>query len=86
MNTEVTAAQPAKASLIITYGCGSNLENCYSRVTGETMTEVRDRISEVTKNKYSFSYPDDSAAEAMIARWNLKEVALQPMYPVGGHY
>ena len=72
--------------VVITYGCGSNLENCYSRVTGESKQAVMDEVSRVTEGKYSFSYHDKPAYETMIKTWSLKEVELQPMYPRGGSY
>lgn len=83
-NQAPVIAKPVE--VVITYGCGSNLENCYSRVTGATQKEVMDEISRVTNGKYSFSYFDKPAYEAMIKTWNLKEVELQPMYPRGGSY
>lgn len=74
------------ATLIITYGCGSNLQNCYSRVTGESMEAVHKKITEVTNGHYSFSYMDNAETADMIKRHNLTEVNLQPMKPIGGHY
>lgn len=77
---------PPKVSLLITYGCGSNLEGCYSRVTGASMEKVREEIHRATGGKYSFSYADDAKGAEMIKTWDLKEVELQPMYPREGSY
>lgn len=73
-------------SLLVTYGCGSNLENCYSRVVGATAQEVRAEIARVTQGNYSFTYPDDANGKIMIETYNLKEVELQPMYPRDENY
>lgn len=86
MSTQADLPVTPQASLIITYGCGSNLQNCYSRVTGESMEAVRKKITEVTDNQYSFSYMDNAETADMIKRHNLTEVNLQPMKPIGGHY
>ena len=63
--------------VLVTYGCGTPLENCYSLVDGDTYEDCRKEIFRVTEGKYSIDYPYDEYAY-MIQEYNLKEVPLQP--------
>ena len=60
----------------VTYGCGSNLEGCYSTVYADSYDEARSWIDYETGGKYAFVYEHDKYEDA-IAYWNLTEVPLQ---------
>jgi hypothetical protein len=48
--------------VIVTYGSGTPLKDCYSIVEGETYTDCRKEIFQITKGKYSMDYPYEQYA------------------------
>ena len=63
--------------VIVTYGSGTPLKNCYSIVEGKTYADCRKEIFRITEGKYSMDYPYEQYAH-MIEEYNLKQVPLQP--------
>lgn len=65
-------------NVMVTYGCGTNLNNCYSVVSGSNYENVMAFIARVTKGKYSFTYIGQEEIDRQVALYNLKQVPLQP--------
>jgi len=63
-------------TMYVTYGFGSNLENCYSRVEGEDEQDCLRQISEATLGAYAFTYTEKHFA-GQVEQWGLREVPLQ---------
>jgi len=63
--------------VLITYGSGTPLKDCYSIVEGKTYAACRKEIFRITEGKYSMDYPYEDYAY-MIEEYNLKQVPLQP--------
>lgn len=65
--------------LFITYGCGSNLCNCYSVVEGKDYSECRAHADEVTEGKFAFGYSEEKF-KGQPEKYGLTEVPLQPQW------
>ena len=63
--------------VLVTYGSGTPLKNCYSIVESKTYADCRKEIFRITEGKYSMDYPYEDYAY-MIEEYNLKQVPLQP--------
>lgn len=61
----------------VTYGFGSHLERCYSKVEAEDIHQARDKIFKVTGGKHAFIYSARDF-EGQPEKYDLMEVALQP--------
>jgi len=61
----------------VTYGFGSHLERCYSRVPADTIHQAWDKIFEVTGGKHAFIYTEEQF-KGQPEKYDLREVALQP--------
>lgn len=64
------------AIIYITYGFGSNLAGCFSKVEAESEAACYFEIGQKTKMKYAFSYTEAEFA-GQVERHNLREVPLQ---------
>jgi len=60
----------------VTYGLGSNLANCYSKVLGVDYGEARRLVDDVTQGKFAFMY-DKQEFEGQAEEYGLTEVPLQ---------
>ena len=63
--------------LFITYGCGSNLRNCYAVVEGENYKECRAHADLITEGKFAFDYSEEQF-KGQPEKYGLTEVPLQP--------
>lgn len=61
----------------VTYGFGSNLKNCYSKVTGPDYSTARALVDDVTEGKFAFMYDAERFA-GQVEKYGLTEVPLQP--------
>ena len=62
--------------IMVTYGFGSNLRNCYSVVEGETLTEIMNKIESVCGRDYAFVYYEGEIPK-QAEKYGLFEVPLQ---------
>lgn len=64
--------------VMVTYGCGTNLANCYSVVSSNSYENAMKLISSATEGKYAFTYIGQEEIDNQVSRFNLKKVPLQP--------
>ena len=60
----------------VTYGCGSNLANCYSKVEAEDAHAGREAVRLVCGAKFAFFYDEEGFA-GQVEQFGLREVPLQ---------
>lgn len=65
--------------LYVTYGCGTNLKQCYSVVEAEDFDIAIEAVFAGTRGRHSTTYSEDRFA-GMVEKWGLREVPLQPCY------
>lgn len=63
--------------IMVTYGCGTNLGNCYSLVSASSYKEGFKIISDVTDGMYAFTYTDEADIARQVKMYGLKKVDLQ---------
>ena len=63
--------------IMVTYGCGTNLGNCYSLVSASSYEDGMALISSTTGGEYAFSYTDEADIARQIEAYGLKKVPLQ---------
>ena len=68
--------------LYVTYGCGTNLADCFSVIEAPSMQECYDKL-QVIEGKYSFTYDSDHFV-GHAEKYGLTEVPLQKMIYTGG--
>jgi hypothetical protein len=61
----------------VTYGIGTNLNGCYSKVEGADYEECRAKIFQGTKARHAFDY-DETEGLRIVEKYSLREVPLQP--------
>lgn len=62
--------------IYVTYGCGSNLPNCYSEVFCENYGQGRAHVDAVTRGKFAFTYTEEDFV-GQVEKYGLHLVPLQ---------
>ena len=62
----------------VTYGCGTNLYNCYSVVQGFDYEDARNTVFTEIGPAFAFMYDEDQFA-GQAEKYDMREVELQPM-------
>ncbi len=78
-----------EARFYVTYGFGTNLQNCYSELFAQSIEEARELAFATTKGKHAFLYSSrdwmiDGKTQA--EAYNLREVPLQPQKRAGTYF
>ena len=70
-----------KVLLYVTYGCGSNLANCFSVVEAENAQAAFDEVCKVCGTSYAFTYTHNAWYQGGTSQekiWGLTKVPLRP--------